>query len=164
MKKFMFSLERVLRYKRTLYETERNTLASLRTKRRRLEEKRDSCENQLLILDKEFRLKAANEGVGINDINQLNYQKNNGDKLIEQLDEEMATLDIEIEKQLEIVMQLDKDVKGLEKLREKQFEEYTAEAMKEEQERVSELVSSKYIESRYEAQAEEAKMKQDKGA
>lgn len=145
MKKFEFSLERILNFKRTLYEKERNALAQLRAQRMALEQKKDSTIRQTLEMDAQFRVKAQS-GISVEDVSGINYHRNNAERLVKQLSAEMSVLDVAIEKQLQVVVQLDKDVKGLEKLREKQWEEYTAEAMKEEQERVSEMVSSKFIE------------------
>ncbi len=145
LKKFVFSLERILAFKRTLYEKERNALAQLRAQRAALEQKKEDTIAQTLQLDAEFREKAQ-RGATIHDITSLNYHRENADLLVKQLNVDMATLDVAIEQQLKVVIQLDKDVKGLEKLRESQLEEYTAEAMKEEQERISELVSNKFIE------------------
>ncbi len=149
MKKFVFSLERILAFKRTLYEKERNALAQLRAQKATLEQKKEDTIKQTLQMDAEFRKKAQN-GVRIHDITSLNYHRENANLLVKQLDVDMATLDVAIEQQLKVVIQLDKDVKGLEKLRESQLEEYTAEAMKEEQERISEIVSSKFIEEQEE--------------
>lgn len=157
MKKFAFSLERILGFKRTLYEKERNELARLRAERNRIQQRRDETERQMLALDAEFRRKAAEGPVGIEEITKNNFHRTNADHLIEQLEEEIAAKDVEIARQLEIVIQLDKDVKGLEKLRENQWDVYQHAARKEEQERISELVSSKYIETRQEQQAEEAR-------
>lgn len=146
MKKFVFSLERILAFKRTLYEKERNALAQLRAQRAALEQKKEDTIAQTLQLDAEFRTKAKT-GVAIHDITALNYHRANAELLVKQLNKDMAVVDIAIEQQLKVVIQLDKDVKGLEKLRESQMEEYTTQAMKEEQERISELVSNKFIEN-----------------
>lgn len=153
MKKFIFTLERMLSYKRSLYEKERNQLAQLRAERAGLEQQRDDTVQQMLRIDADFREKAVT-GVSIEEVNQVKYHRENSDMLVHQLEEDMAKLDVEIEKQLLIVIQLDQDVKGLEKLREKQWEEYTAAAAKEEQERVLELVSSQFVEEQKAAEAE----------
>ena len=63
----------------------------------------------------------------------------------------------EIEKQLVIVVALDKEVKSLEKLREKQWEEYQAETIREENERILEMVSSRFAAE----QKENAESRQD---
>lgn len=155
MRKFVFTLGKMLSYKSSLYERERNELARLRRERAELEARRDEVERQLQVMEAEFQEKALS-GVSMDEVHRIGYYRNNADCLIEMLNREMAELDIRIEKQLAIVIKLDQDVQGLEKLREKQWAEYTAEAAREEAERISELVSGKYIESQNQARAEEA--------
>lgn len=147
MKKFSFSLERILSFKRTLFEKERNILAQMRAQRAALEKRSDDALQQMQALDEKFRAKAAGGGVNATDVAAVNYHRDNSDKLIAQLKEEIAVLDIKIEQQLKVVIRLDQDVKGLEKLREKQFEEYSAAAAAEERERILEQVSSRFIEN-----------------
>lgn len=134
----------MLGYKRSLYERERHELARMRRERDRVEQRRDSTISQLGAREREFREKAA-VGAHVEDVNSYNYQRNAAEILIKALQEEIDRMNIEIEKQLEIVIQLDKDVKGLEKLREKQWDKYVFEANKEEHERILEIVSTKYI-------------------
>ena len=145
MKKFEFSLERLLGFKRSMYEKERNALAQLRVQRLALEAKKEETQRQIAVMEAEFREKAAN-GVKMDEVNRLSFHQTNAGRLIEQLDVDIEQMDVLIQRQLEVVIQLDKDVKGLEKLRETQWDEYTAEAMKAEQERILELVSGRFIE------------------
>lgn len=145
MKKFVFPLQRMLAFKQSLYEKERNELIRLRAARNELERRRDETRQQMLVMDEEFRQRAA-AGVSYEQVTSQSFHRENADKLVKQLEAEMAKLDVEIEQQLRVVIQLDQDVKGLEKLREKQFAEYSAAAAKEEQERIAEMVSNKFIE------------------
>lgn len=154
MKRFSFPLERILNYKRSLYEEARNELARLRHERLTLEQRRDDTEHQIRRRETEFHEQAA-AGIHMDEVQSYNYYRQSAEYLIEQLDEAIAAKDIEIEKQLEIVIELDKDVKGLEKLREKQWEEYMEETRREEAERISEIVSTKFIETQRENEAEE---------
>ncbi len=147
MKKFAFSLQRVLNFKRTLYDKERNTLAQLRAERFRVEERRDATVQQMAAMTDEFQQKAAAGGVGIGEVNKLNFHASNADMLVRELEREMARLEILIEKQLQIVIELDKEVKSLEKLREAQWDEYVAESMREEQQRILEIVSGRFAEA-----------------
>ena len=164
MKKFAFSLERILAFKRTLYEKERNELARLRAERNAIEQRKENTIQQVLEMDARFREKAASGGVKVEDINTLSYHRDNSDKLVKQLKIEIQEKDILIEKQLVIVIELDQDVKSLEKLREKQWEDYTLAAMREEQDRIMEIVSSKFIEDKRVADLEEAEdMEQAQG-
>jgi len=147
----------MLAFKRTMYEKERNTLAQLRAERLSVELRRDSTERQFLERDAAFRQKAAEGGVGITEVTALSYQRESADGLIAALQEEMDRLEVEIEKQLVIVVALDKEVKSLEKLREKQWEEYQAETIREENERILEMVSSRFAAE----QKENAESRQD---
>lgn len=154
MKKFTFPLERILNYKRSLYEEARNELARLRHERATLEQRKEETRRQIFSKEAEFHEKAAN-GIPMDEVQAYNCYRESAEHLIEELDVAIAAKDLEIEKQLEIVIQLDKDVKGLEKLREKQWEEYMDEARHEENERILEMVSTKHIETQREEQLEE---------
>ncbi len=151
MKKFVFSLQRMLAYKESLYEKERNELARLRRERVEVEQRRDDTREQAYAVDREYRRKAAAEGVTADEVAAVDYQRRAAQYLIEQFEVQMKDLDVRIERQLEVVVQLDRDVKSLEKLKEKKWEEYQAEANKEEQERIAELVSMKFIEDSHES-------------
>lgn len=154
MKKFSFPLERILSYKRSLYEEARNELARLRHERATLEQRKEDTRRQILTREAEFHEKAA-RGIPMDEVQSYNYYRESAEHLIEELDAAIAAKDVEIEKQLEIVIQLDQDVKGLEKLREKQWNEYMDEARREENERILEIVSTKHIEAQRETEAEE---------
>lgn len=157
MKRFAFSLQRMLGFKQTLYEKERNTLAQLRAERLALEMRRDATQAQMVRMDEDFRQKAATDGVRMDEVRKLSFHRDNAGKLIRQFDDELARMDIEIEKQLQVVIALDKEVKSLEKLRESQWEEYQREAAKEENDRILEIVTSRFAESQKAEQAEEAR-------
>ena len=164
MKRFAFSMQRILNFRKTLYEKERNMLAQLRVERATLQDRRDSTEQQFLSRDVAFREKAATGGVRVEEVNQLNFHRESADSLIDELEGMIARKDIEIERQLQIVIELDKEVKSLEKLREKQWEEYSAEAAREEQDRILEMVSGKFAQQqREQAEEDEAKIKRAHG-
>ncbi len=147
MKKFVFSLERMLSYKHSLYEKESNELARLRRERLDTEHRRDGVQRQ--VAEKEAALyRDMGKGLSVSEVRKMAYFRENADTLVQILEEKMCELDIEIEKQLAIVIALDQDVQSLEKLREKQWDEYLADTRREEAERISELVSRKHIETR----------------
>ncbi|MDL2252724.1 flagellar FliJ family protein [Ruminococcaceae bacterium OttesenSCG-928-I18] len=154
MRRFAFTLEKMLNYKSSLYERERNELGRLRRERVELEQKLEAVQQQLHEKEVEFQQKAAH-GVRMEEVQRIAYFRENSEKLVIALKEQIAAKEIEIEKQLAIVIQLDKDVKGLEKLKEKQWEEYVAESNREEKERILELVSFKYLETKNEEALEE---------
>lgn len=155
MKRFAFSLQRMLAFKTTMYEKERNTLAQMRAERLTVFTRRQNTERQALERDAAFREKAAAEGVRLAEVTAVNYQRESADRLCELLDAELLRMDEAIEAQLQVVIALDKEVQSLEKLREKQWEEYQAEAAREEQERILELVSRKFSDEQAEERTEE---------
>lgn len=154
MKRFSFTLQRILGFKRTLYEKERNELARLRALRLQTLEHKEDVQNQMALREQDFREKAR-EGVGREEISSLQVYRNSTDYLVKHLEEEIAKLDEAIAKQLQVVIELDRDVKGLEKLREKQLEEYQLEAAREERERILELVSTDHLNNQIQQQRED---------
>lgn len=157
MKRFAFSLQRMLGFKKTLYDKERNTLAQMRAARNALEKRREDTRRQMLQMDADFREKAAGDGVRIDEVRQVAFHRDNGGKLVKQLDAEIARMEVEIERQLQVVIALDKEVQSLEKLREKQREEYRQALAREENERILELVSARFVDNQRQAQEEEAR-------
>ncbi len=145
MKRFEFSLQRMLAFKTTLYEKERNTLAHLRARRLAAEQRRDDVALQMAEAAAAYRRKAADTGVAAGEVHQLAQKKQSSDAVIEMLQAEMAKLDAEIEKQLQVVIALDREVKSLEKLREAQWNEWQEDYAREERERILELVSRRYV-------------------
>lgn len=152
MKKFVFSLQRMLGFKRTVYEKERGTLAHMRAARAALHQRRDAAERQMLAKDAEFRAKAAAGGVRIGEVRSASFHRENADKLLKQMDRELAEMDVAIERQLQVVVELNKEVKSLEKLREAQWNEWQAAEASEERERILELVAGKFERARREAE------------
>ncbi len=146
MQKFAFSLQRILGFKQTMYEKERNVLAQLRMQRATLEKRREDTQAQMLRVDAEFRKKAAEQGVRIQEVTRVSFHRESSDKLIKVLSVQIKQMDDAIEKQLKIVMELNKEVKSLEKLRESQWDEWQADFAREERERILELVSGRFVE------------------
>jgi hypothetical protein len=151
MRKFAFPLQRMLGFKRSMYEKERNTLAQMRAERAGVQMRRDNTERQVLQRDAAFRKKAAGEGVRFDEVASAAFHRDNADKLCRQLDRELEAMDEAIARQLEVVMALDKEVKSLEKLRERQWDEYVAETARAERDRILELVSGRYAAGQAEA-------------
>lgn len=159
MKRFAFTLQRMLGFKQTMYEKERNALAQMRAERLVVEQRRDATLRQMLQADAEFRQKAT-VGVTRDEIDKMSYLKASGERLVEDLQDIMARMDVEIEKQLQIVIALDKEVQSLEKLRERQWEEYEIEARHEESDRILEIVSRRFSDEAAQAAEAEERMAQ----
>lgn len=155
MKRFEFTLARILAFKQTMYDKERNTLAQMRAERLAVEIRKDDTKAQRRQRSDEFNEKAA-QGISVDEVNEYNFLQESAARLIEVLELDLYRRDIEIEKQLVVVVELDKEVKSLEKLRERQWEEYQADAAREEQQRILEIVSGRFAEEQREAAASNA--------
>lgn len=151
MKKFHFSLEKVLQYKDSLLEEEKNKLMEIRVRKNTVDMKIESNERELVQTDRERTEKAAG-GMTVVEMQSYSYRIETGRRLIKELMLQQKKLEIEVERQLAVVIACTQEVSGLEKLREKQLEEYNKEADKEQQLIISEMISSKYIERQMAAQ------------
>lgn len=155
MKRFAFSLQKMLGFKRTMYERERNVLLQLRAEKVALEQRRDEVNRRLSQLEQDYQ-RQAEQGVTMLEVMKISYYRQSGQRVIDQLQVEMDKKEAEIEKQLLVVVELDKEVKSLEKLRESQWEEYQMQEAAEEKERILELVSRQYVDAQTQ-QTQEAK-------
>jgi flagellar FliJ protein len=145
LKKFEFTLQRILAFKRTIYEKERNTLAQMRAERATVEARMENTIAQRFEKEEEFKEKAV-YGFSALELREHNFYVESAMHLVEELKLDLARRDFLIEKQLNLVMELDKEKKSLEKLRESQWEEYQAEALLKERERILEMVSGRFAE------------------
>ena len=144
MKQFQFSLKKILSYKEQVQSLEKNKLAQLTLKKNQLEEQIVQLKLESNRLSAEL-LNAANVGISMMLVNNYNYQLQNNRMYLKQLGNDLNNAIFSVEKQLKIVMAATQDVEGLEKLKEKQYQEYLYEDGKEQELIVSEFVSSKII-------------------
>ena len=141
MKRFEFSLAKLLNYKEQVLKREKNDLANLRKQQQQhIEEK-----EQLIL-----KLKNANDGYVICSNRGMTppqialakgYINSLSDK-IRELEQTIIIWDKRIEKQLGVVVEATKEVSSLEKLQEKQLMDYNMASQKEEEIFISEYVSN----------------------
>ena len=144
MTKFNFPLEKVLRFRTSLLDEEKNKLAELRRDVIETENKIDDCRRQMAESDLELKESAA-KGTTIQRIQILNFQIESARNMIEELEKQLKKQQLLVERQLGVVLEATKDVNGLERLKEKQREEYNEAVRKEDDLTISELVSSQYV-------------------
>lgn len=144
MKKFQFSLGRVLDYKDQLLEREKNTLAQLRQQRQAIEDKMDSYRREFDAVNEELQHKSS-EGVTVNELRGFDYQLQSIRYQQKLLQVEHKNISAAIERQLAVVLVANQEVSGLDKLEEKQREEYNHEVAKADELVIAEYVSSKII-------------------
>lgn len=154
MNKFQFTLSRMLTYKEQTEQLEKNALARLNIKKNEIEDHIELVENEIKKLSKEF-FKASQEGTTALKLRNYNYALENNRFYIHQLNNELAETIAEVEKQLKVVLAITQEVEGLQKLKEKQYEEYQYEEAKAQALVVSEFVASKLVRDKKDAQEDE---------
>lgn len=142
MKKFKFTLENVMTLKLSIEENEKSVLADLKAKQTILVDERRVLEDEYIevIQKKRNILKSGTTPIEMLQIS--NYAKEVQYR-IDRKNEEIKQLAIEIEKQVEVVKQAATEVKTLEKLKEKQLQDYNVKAAKEIEIAIEEFVSNK---------------------
>lgn len=142
MKKFNFTLDKVKNVKETVFEMEKAELAKLQAELHQLQLQKSSLENDLSKKSQNFQA-LMQRGVVADDLRQFQYMKTSMENQIKTLDRNIARQQVLIEKQLKRVVEADKEVKVLDKLKETQLEEYHYLESKEQEEFILELVSNK---------------------
>ncbi|MEG0752311.1 MAG: flagellar FliJ family protein [Angelakisella sp.] len=142
MKKFEFSLGRMLDYRQSLLEKEKNTLMQLFARRSAMEDSLEVNGQQQQQTAEELRM-LTQRGTTIAEIQRIDFRLEAMRRQAEQLQKDLAAIELAIDRQRDVVTEVSQQVKGLELLRENQLEEYNYAARKEEEDRIAELISSK---------------------
>ncbi|MCM1523095.1 MAG: flagellar export protein FliJ [Ruminococcus sp.] len=141
MKKFQFTLEKLLDYKDQVLEKEKNDLAFLHAeKNTALEHEQEIMRNMKDARD-DFNYRAQK---GISPMEMFIFKEyHNSLRLsLEETKQEIEKLDVSIEKQTGVVTEASKEVKSLEKLEEKQLEDYRFRLTKADEAFIEEYVNS----------------------
>lgn len=141
MKKFKFTLDKLLDYKGQILDKEKNDLAALNVARAEALELKEGLEAELRRNQDEFNKKAA-EGISPFDMVLFTNYHNVLRLRIEDTQKEIEGLERKIEQQLIVVTEASKDVKSLEKLEEKQLEDYRFKVQKSEESFIEEYVNA----------------------
>lgn len=142
MKRFQFTLDKLKGYKDQVLSKEKNDLAQLRSDQLKVISEKEEMEQKLRESGEEFAEKAA-LGMSITEITMFKGFHN---ALIDQIrlkEKQISEFDDRIAKQLNVVVEVSKDVNSLEKLRDKQLEEYRFRVNKSEEQFIEEYVSNK---------------------
>ena len=123
MKQFEFSLERIRNYKMQVLEKEKKTLAGLKLKRDEIAEKIVSMEKFRDEKTSQVQQKQI-EGVSMRELVSLNYLIDNTRKQIQVLQIELYKAEEIVEAQRKVVLSIYQEKTGMDKLEEKQTEEY----------------------------------------
>lgn len=142
MKRFQFTLDKLMGYKDQVLSKEKNDLAQLRSDQLKVISEKEEMEQKLRESGEEFAEKAA-LGMSIMEITMFKGFHN---ALIDQIrlkEKQISEFDDRIAKQLNVVVEASKDVNSLEKLRDKQLDEYRFRVNKSEEQFIEEYVSNK---------------------
>lgn len=139
MKKFQFSLQKLMDFREQELDRQKNTLSMLQADLRRIQEARevllDKVDEQSEQLERVCRLGSSASDIAMRKRYIVTLQQE-----IHLKEQQALQKQQEIEQQLGVVVEATKDVKTLEKLEEKQLEEYNHQAGKENEQFIEEFV------------------------
>lgn len=147
MKKFQFSLSKVLDYKDQILEKEKNYLADLHAQKANVDQRIDAFQNEFEIVNQRF-MKETAKGISVIQIKSFEYQLQSIRYQIKQLKSQQSALGCAVEKQIQVVVEASQEVTGLDKLEEKQRTQYNMEQAKGNEAQIAEFVSSQFIRQR----------------
>lgn len=140
MKKFEFSLQKMQRYKQQILDKEKALLAALQNKRDRIQNQIAGLE--AFLVEQSHKLQARQvKGMSAAELAGHNFIVQNTRTRLEDLRLELLNAEKELEEQRKIVMQASQEVKSIDKLEEKQLEEYQLEASRAENEERMEMLT-----------------------
>ncbi len=146
MKAFRFSLDRVRNYKSQILDKEKRSLGLLIGKRIEILSKIDKMEIYRLTLCHEAENKQG-EGVSISELNSLNYLIESARKQLELLAIQLNKAEEELEAQRQVVIAIYQEKIGMDKLEERQAEEYRILAAKDTENEIMQAISNNLAES-----------------
>lgn len=144
MKKFVFTLERMFIYQEQNLEKEKGILGKLTAVRDELEEEKKDREARIVHIQEEIGRRQA-EGTTVFVLKGCYSVLESARLQLDETVKELARAQAKVEKQRHIVTEASKEVKKLEKLKEKQLEEYRHDEAKEQQETIIEHVAGAFV-------------------
>lgn len=123
IKPFTFSLERMREYKNQVLEAEKNLLQALNKRLLDIEEKILHCKNFRQEKQDEMRQKQE-QGSTMRELDECKFYLENTRMQIEALEEERVAAMLEVERQRKVVIGASQEVSSLDKLEEKQMDDY----------------------------------------
>ncbi|MCL1804926.1 MAG: flagellar FliJ family protein [Clostridiales bacterium] len=123
MKPFAFSLDRIRDYRIQVLDTEKNLLMELFRKLYDIEDKIALCRKFRLEKQEEMQEKQM-QGLTMRELEECKFYLENMRIQLEALEEEREQAALEVERQRVVVVKCSQDVSSLDKLEEKQLEDY----------------------------------------
>jgi flagellar export protein FliJ len=123
MKKFVFSLQKVLSYKEQILNVKKNELAILQMQLMNLNKEINELNNKFTYCNKKMIGELEN-GLNASDIIMYKTYFNTLNQQIRKLTDDRIKLQNILEQKKHKVIEINSEISGLEKLRDKQLEEY----------------------------------------
>ncbi|MDY4589096.1 MAG: flagellar export protein FliJ [Oscillospiraceae bacterium] len=144
MKKFQFTLQKLMDFRQQELDRQKNTLSALQADLQRIYQEKEELIRQVEECSADLEL-VCRQGAQAFEISVRKRYIVTLQQEIHAHDASAALKQQEINKQLGVVVEATKDVRTLEKLEEKQLEEYKAAAAKENEQFIEEFVSGQSI-------------------
>ena len=144
MKKFAFSLERMLSYQIQNLDKEQGIMGRLTVQRDRLEARKEALKLENARIRADMDQKEA-AGTTVFVLKACYLVLESGRKQLEALEDDLSTITEKIERQRQVVLTASQEVKKLEKLKENQLKEYRRNEAKEQQEIIAEHVAEAFV-------------------
>lgn len=142
MKRFEFSLEKVLELKNQMLDREKGILAGLHGQQDQLQAQRTRWEEDFQSLN-DAMARAARQGTTALQLQAMRFQMGGLRCQIQQLEQEIQLLEGRIQAQTKVVLAANQEVSGLDKLKGYQQQEYDRQLAKSQEEAIEEFVSGK---------------------
>lgn len=140
MKPFRFSLEKMQHYRQQLLDTEKDKLAALQNKRNELEYQMNQLER--FEHDQKHELyHRQKRGMQAVELGYYSFFAQNIQTQKKEVRARMEIIQQQIDQQVQVVTQASQGMKSLEKLKEKQLEEYQRDEARERTEQITELIA-----------------------
>lgn len=144
MKKFQFTLQKLMDFRQQELDRQKNTLSVLQADLQRIYQEKEELIRRVEESSADLEL-VCRQGAQAFEISVRKRYIVTLQQEIHEHDASAAVKQQEINKQLGVVVEATKDVRTLEKLEEKQLEEYKAAATKENEQFIEEFVSGQSI-------------------
>ena len=141
MKRFEFSLNKLKGYKEQVLDREKNDLAHLRRQQQQYIDEKTALEHKLRLSNKEFLERSA-AGMTVLQVTTFKGYHQSLSAQIRELEASIEKMEEKVQRQLSVVIEATKEVSSLEKLEDKQLEEYNFKAAKAEEQFIAEYVTN----------------------
>lgn len=144
MKKFQFTLQKLMDFRQQELDRQKNTLSALQAELQRIYQEKEELIRRVEESSQDLEI-ICRQGAQVFEVSVRKRYIVSLQQEIHAHDASAAMKQQEINKQLGVVVEATKDVRTLEKLEEKQLEDYRAAASKENEQFIEEFVSGQSI-------------------